>query len=105
MLALPNGGFNTAASVNSFLNLREDVKGANGFAQLLWTHVFWRYEMKSNLIWLTSEKYYNHKKKRQFKIYVIYPDTLKKNLPYCVGFTGNLLVSIPEKHLALVVNN
>ena len=35
MLALPNGGFNTAASVNSFLNLREDVKGANGFAQLL----------------------------------------------------------------------
>lgn len=52
MLAVPNGSISTAASVNSFPNLSEDVKGANGFAQLFWPYVFWRYEMKSNLIWV-----------------------------------------------------
>lgn len=34
MLAMPSG-LSTVASVNSFLSLSEDVKSANGFAQLL----------------------------------------------------------------------
>lgn len=34
MLTMPSGGLSTAASVNSFLSLSEDVKSANGFAQL-----------------------------------------------------------------------
>lgn len=78
MLAMPNGSINTADSVNSFLNFSEDVKGANGFAQLFWPYVFWRYEMKSNLIWVIFEKYWNHKKKGQIRIYIIYSNTFKK---------------------------
>lgn len=34
MLAIAGVGSSTAASVNSFLSLSEDVKGANGFAQV-----------------------------------------------------------------------
>lgn len=100
ILALPNGSINTAASVNSFLNLCEDVKGA----QLYWPYVFWRYEMKSNLIWVIFEKYWNHKKKGQIRIYIIYSNTLKKNTLLC-GLTGNLIGFIPEKHLALIMKN